>query len=90
MGYGYIGVPRQSSTWGALPVVRFQNMLLSSNIWQLLDVSNTNQGLNPMMTMMMMMVMMMMTVKYRRHHACTCPPVYSCVYLELVHTWLGT
>ena len=35
-------------------------------------------------------------VKYRRHHVCTCPPVYSCVYLELVHTfacymtWLDT
>ena len=33
-------------------------------------------------------------VKYRRHRACTCPPVYSCVYLELVHTlpatWLGS
>ena len=79
-------------------MVRFQNMLLSSNIWQLLDVSNTNQELNPMMMMMVMlmlmlmkmMMVMMMTVKYRRHHACTCPPVYSCVYLELVHTWLGT
>ena len=47
-----------------------------------------------MMLMMMMMTMMMMIVKYRRHHACTCPPVYSCVYLELVHTlpatWLGS
>ena len=29
-------------------------------------------------------------VRYTHHHACTCPPVYRCVYLELVHTWLGT
>ena len=43
-----------------------------------------------MMIMMMMTMMMMIIVKYRRHHACTCPPVYSCVYLELVHTLPAT